>query len=65
MKEKKRKRGAPGVAWWCWSRSHNRGLGGVGELGLLGSLGLGVVVVVVVMVMVMVGGWIRWRGGGG
>ena len=42
-------------------------LGGVGELGLLGSLGLGVVVVVVVvvMVMVMVGGWIRWRGGGG
>ena len=61
MKEKKRKRGAPGVAWWCWSWSHNRVLGGVGELGLLGSLGLGVVVVVVVMV----GGWIRWRGGGG
>lgn len=57
MKEKKRKRGAPGVAWWCWSWSHNRGLGGVGELGLLGSLGLCVVVVV--------GGWIRWRGGGG
>lgn len=55
MTEKKRKRGAPGVAWWSWS--HNRGLGGVGELGLLGSLGLGVVVVVM--------GWIRWRGGGG
>ena len=61
MKEKKRKRGAPGVAWWCWSWSHNRGLGGVGELGLLGSLGL----CLGLCVVVVVGGWIRWRGGGG